>query len=225
MLREKRILSVATAGALIMIFCAARSPGQLSIHVWYGGEQHFGRLGIPQRWVNVLGSVASAEQVASLSYSVNGGAPNRLSVGKNGTRLAAPGDFNIELDQRELRAGKNRLILPATDKAGRQSSQAVTVHFTSNRRWPLPYAIDWAKVRKIQDAVQIVDGLWKLDGAGIRTVQPYYDRVVAIGDLTWTDYEATVQIVFHRLHRADREAAALRRDTRGNRAALAGACG
>ncbi|MCI0421356.1 MAG: hypothetical protein L0312_19380 [Acidobacteria bacterium] len=193
----KRILSAAMIGALLLIVCAARSPGQLWIHLWYGREQHFGRLGIPQRWVNVLGSVSPAERVAFLSYSLNGGAPNKLSVGKNDTRLAAPGDFNVELDCRELRAGENTIVITATDKAGRQSSQTVTADFTPNRKWPLPYVIDWVKVRKVQDAVQIVDGLWKLDGAGIRTVQPYYDRVAAVGDLTWTDYEAAVQIIFH----------------------------
>lgn len=107
-------------GALITILFAAHPGGQVSIHIWYGHEQHFGRLGIPQRWVNVLGSVTPAEDVASLTYSLNGAAPSKLSAGQNTTRLAGPGDFNVELDHRELRAGKNIIAVTATDKAGRQ---------------------------------------------------------------------------------------------------------
>ncbi|MGH9837454.1 MAG: hypothetical protein ACREEM_01570 [Blastocatellia bacterium] len=176
---------------------AVAANGPLTINIWYGEEQRFGRRGIPQRWVNILGSVAPAEQVTALSYSLNGGAARQLSIGQDKERLAAPGDFNIELDHQKLKAGNNQVVITATDKAGQQTSQIVTVHFTPDRKWPLPYAIDWRKVKKIQDAVQVVDGLWRLDGAGIRTARPWYDRVVAVGDLTWTDYEVTVEVTFH----------------------------
>ena len=52
-------------------------------------------------------------------------------------------------------------------------------------------------MEKIQDAVQIVDGRWRLEENGVRTVNPYYDRVLALGDLTWTDYEITVLVTYH----------------------------
>ncbi len=40
----------------------------------------------------------------------------------------------------------------------------------------------------------MVDGEWELDGGGVRQVDPGYDRLLAIGDVNWTDYEVTVPI-------------------------------
>jgi hypothetical protein len=44
------------------------------IDVWYGEEQTFGSLGNPQEWVNIMGNVSDSDGIASLSYSLNGGA-------------------------------------------------------------------------------------------------------------------------------------------------------
>jgi hypothetical protein len=45
--------------------------------------------------------------------------------------------------------------------------------------------------------VQIVDGEWTLTPDGARTVTRWYDRVLAVGDQAWTDYEATVLLTLH----------------------------
>jgi hypothetical protein len=52
-------------------------------------------------------------------------------------------------------------------------------------------------VRSISEVVQIVDGNWQLGPDGVRTVEPYYDRILAFGDRTWTDYTVTVAVTFH----------------------------
>jgi hypothetical protein len=47
---------------------------------------------------------------------------------------------------------------------------------------------------------QIVDGLWTVEGDHIRPVgadADSYDRLVAIGDVSWLDYEVTVPITIH----------------------------
>jgi hypothetical protein len=44
---------------------------------------------------------------------------------------------------------------------------------------------------------QVVDGHWAIEGSYIRTQDVGYDRLVAIGDLTWTDYEITVPVIVH----------------------------
>ena len=46
----------------------------------------------------------------------------------------------------------------------------------------------------IQDVAQILDGRWELTIDGVRPLQQSYDRLIAIGDLQWTDYEVTVPI-------------------------------
>jgi hypothetical protein len=168
-----------------------------AIDVWYGDEQHFGRLGVPQKWVNILGRVKPGDGLASLQYSLNGGALVPLSLGADGKRLARDGDFNVDLEFDALREGANALKLIATDGAGRRGERVVRVVCHRGRVWPLPYTVDWRKVRAISDAVQIVDGNWKLDADGVRTVEPYYDRILAFGDRTWTDYTVTVAVTFH----------------------------
>jgi hypothetical protein len=62
----------------------------------------------------------------------------------------------------------------------------------------LPCTIDWSKVSKIQDVAQIVDGKWVIQPDGtLRSLQVGYDRLVAIGDMSWTNYQVTVPITFH----------------------------
>ena len=45
--------------------------------------------------------------------------------------------------------------------------------------------------------MQIVDGQWIKTADGLRTAKAGYDRLFAIGDLTWTEYEITVPIKVH----------------------------
>jgi hypothetical protein len=167
------------------------------IEVWYGDEQSFGRLGTPQRWVNVLGRVVSSSGIQSLEYILNDGPPVPLSIGPDQLRLAGPGDFNIEIDHRELTAGVNTVAIMVMDSSNQESSRDVILHYTKNRKWPLPYHINWKDVRNIQDVAQVVDGRWQLAAGGVRILEPYYDRVIALGDVTWQNYEVTVPVTFH----------------------------
>lgn len=188
--------------SLFMLAGACTSPTKqekqtLSIDIWYGHEQHFGQTGMPQQWVNILGSVSPAEGLQSLSYILNEDEPIALTTGEDGRRLANPGDFNIDIDTARLVAGKNTVLIAATDSAGNVLTEEVTVHFASGNTWPLPYSIDWQQVKNITDVVQIVDGHWELAENGVHTLDPYYDRVLAFGDGTWTDYEVTTSVIFH----------------------------
>ena len=45
--------------------------------------------------------------------------------------------------------------------------------------------------------MQVVDGLWSVISGGLRTAATGYDRLVAIGDTTWKDYEVVVPITIH----------------------------
>jgi hypothetical protein len=174
-------------------------PRTPQINVWHGDQQHFGQLGNPQRFVNVLGSVAPAECIRKLTYSLNGGPAQPLSIGSDKRRLARPGDFNLEIALPDLRRGANQVVITAVDSAQGAVSRQVNVDYTPGKKWPLPYAIDWAKVKNIQDVAQVVDGRWGLSARGVRTLEPYYDRVIAVGDMSWTDYEVTVEVTYHQM--------------------------
>jgi hypothetical protein len=116
-------------------------------------------------------------------------------------RLYEKGDFNVEININKLRQGPNMVTLTAIDGLNRTTTLRITVNYTNGRTWPLPYAIDWKRVDNTSRAVQIVDGRWTKTSDGLRTAQIGYDRVFAIGDLKWTDYEITVPIKVHSVDR------------------------
>jgi hypothetical protein len=176
----------------------------MKITVWYGDTQVFGAHGNPQTCINVLGNVTEPERVRALECRLGDGAFLPLRMGPDRRRLAAPGDFNAEIELSSLSAGDNVLELRATDDRGAVVTAKVTLRYEGDRGCPLPYAIDWARASSIQDVAQVVDGRWELAGNGIRSVAPAYDRLVAIGDISWRDFEVTVPVTVHAFDDAGR---------------------
>jgi len=175
-------------------------PDGPEIDVWYGDPQPFGQLGQPQPFVNLLGNVSDSDGVASLDYALNGAPPVSLSLGPDGRRLVNSGDFNVDLDVADLLVGANTLLLTAIDGVGNSTQASVQVDYQSAPVWPLPYTVDWSLLAadgEIQSVAQVVDGRWRLDAGALRTDEPGYDRLVAIGDGLWTGLEVTVPIVRH----------------------------
>ena len=174
-------------------------PNQPVFNIWYGDNQNFGKNGIPQQWVNILGNVSAPSGIASASYTLNGGAPQFLRVGPNGTRLADTGDFNVEIDHASLKPGANTVVITATDNLNNTTTHTVTVNWLNTGQvWPLPYSIDWSTATKISDVAQVVDGQWAIQPDGtVRTMQTGYDRTIAFGDETWTDYEITAEMTLN----------------------------
>lgn len=177
-------------------------PGaQDAIAVWYGQYQEFGVPGSPQAWVNILGRLANPANLntRALTYRVNGGAEKRLHIGGPKKRLQDPGDFNIDLDYASLNEGLNTVTLKAVYLDDSEARETVVVNYRHGQTWPLPYSINWSKATSIQEVADVVDGLWGLnrEQSTIRTLATGYDRLVAIGDVAWTDYEVEVPITIH----------------------------
>lgn len=185
-------------GCLTFFDEATPDAESIRIDVWYGTNQVFGRLGQPQPWINILGTVKSKASLQSLSYSLNGENAQELNTGPDWRRLACKGDFNIEIDAAHLEEGHNRIVITAIDKAGVHFEQEVSIDWARGNVWPLPFEIDWPSVEQLTDVVQVVDGRWLLGDDGLRAGTGSYDRVVAIGDLTWGDYEIIVPFVIRR---------------------------
>lgn len=177
------------------------APDQLTIDVWYGLDQTFGEPGLPLPTANILGRVSGPSAVTSLSYTLNGGPSQPLSIGPDQRRLFGPGDFIIELDITLLQPAPatNSVIITATDDQG-QTNQTVTVRLETGNTWPLPYLADWSAVPAVTDAADPTTGLWGLDNGLLRNIDVGYDRLLAIGDRGWTDYEVTVPVTVHSLN-------------------------
>ncbi len=193
------------------------------ITIWYGDTQKFGTPGNPQTLINILGNVSDADGMASLKYSLNGSSPTEVSIGNGAStssvlamglseggetavfptapadnpRLVSPGDFNIEISTTLLISGVNTIVITGTDTLGEQAVKTVVVQYTSGQVWPLPYWINWAHTNAITEAVEVVDGQWVLTNGGVKTAVTGYDRLLALGDITWDDFEITVPITIH----------------------------
>src|SRR5659263_381676 len=172
-------------------------PAPTNITLWYGKSQKLGQIGVPQKWINILGNVRSGSGIATLNYSLNNAIAANLSIGTQSLRLSSIGDFNIEINRSDLLCADNQVKINAKDNLGSTRTEIVTVNYSCNNVWPLPYSINWRNVASIQDAAQIVDGLWTKDANSIRPVIIGYDRLIAIGDMNWTDYEITVPITIN----------------------------
>jgi hypothetical protein len=134
----------------------------------------------------------------SLRYTLNGGESILATIGPTyNARLNMVGDFNLEIAIEDLNLGTNYVYLTAVDSLGNQTDQTVIINYENSNTWPLPYSISWETTAGIQEVAQIVDGLWALEGNGLRTVEPGYDRNIAIGDMVWDNYEVTVAVTVH----------------------------
>ncbi len=169
----------------------------IRIELWYGTEQSFGRLGTPQRWVNLLGNISATDSLISAYAVINQSDTVQLSLGPDCCRLARPGDFNVDIARNKLHTGDNIIDIVAQDLLGRRANQTVSLQLLSGKTWPLPYEIRWDNVKTITDVVDIMDGKWELTPDGVRTTEAYYDRILAFGDSTWTNYEVETTVIFH----------------------------
>jgi hypothetical protein len=52
---------------------------------------------------------------------------------------------------------------------------------------------------EIRQVAHVVDGLWSLNTDSVEPTILGYDRLIAIGDIGWRDYEVTVPITVHAL--------------------------
>lgn len=171
--------------------------GNTAFDLWYGDTQTFGQNGKPQVWADVLGTVSDGDGLASLSYSLNGGAQNPLSIGSDGRRLQGAGDFIVQIPYSSLTPGVNTIVLRGVDAQGNVSTKNVTANYIDGSIPSPDLDIDWDNVANLQDVVQPVDGRWISTAAGAKNISIGYDRLIDIGDMNWTDYEITVPITVH----------------------------
>lgn len=169
-----------------------QSATAANFEVWYGDTYKFGHLGNPQEWVNIMGNVSDPAGMKSLTYKLNGGEERPLSIGTSNKRLIALGDFNIEFAYAELNPGDNTIEIIATNNFDEVTTKNVTVNYTPGVTWPLNYTADWSASADIQDIAQVVDGNWSIQGGILSPQDVGYDRLVAFGEETWTDYEVTM---------------------------------
>lgn len=164
------------------------------IDVWYGPTQTFGNPANPQGQIAILGNVSA--EATTLHYSLNGGVEKELTIGPDTRRLANVGDFAVELFDDELNGlpQTNTVEIIANSGELTETSVTVTVNYERWRRISLAsdYVVDnW---NNFLSQSQVVDGKWHTANTKLYTTEPGYDRMVAIGDMGWQDYEILAEI-------------------------------
>lgn len=179
---------------------APTAPTLPVVDVWYGDAQSFGQLGTPQQWANIVGTVWDTDDMATLSYRLNGGPSTPLTIGPDGLRLDAKGDFNVEIDYADLSPGPNELVISALDVLGHQTARTVNIDYTDGITWALPFTASFTSAGAVSDVAQVVDGRWSLTGGGVQIDYSAsgYDRYISLGDRTWSpNYEVTLPLTIH----------------------------
>jgi len=174
-----------------------QSPPNITIDVWYGDHQEFGTPGITQQWINILGNISAEDLPDSTYYRLNQNEVVGFSLGSDLHRLAAQGDFNIDLPVALCKHGLNHLTIGVWETSGTPVEKQITFNLDKSNQWPLPYEIKWSEVEELQKVVQVIDGKWEITEHGVRNVDTYYDRVLGLGDNSWKNYEVTTTVIFH----------------------------
>lgn len=167
------------------------------IDFWYGERQRFGFHGRPQRFVNLLGRVSDPARVRAFTCRVDGGAPLKIPLGPDGYRLAAPGDFNVELPYKDLSPGTHRVDFSLESHNGGIRHRSLELEIASPASSPGQIRLDFRNTPEIPDSVQVVDGRWIPTPQGLRIAEPYYDRALGFGDLSCQDAHLRAWVIFH----------------------------
>lgn len=150
---------------------------------------------IQQRWFNISGNVSDPDGILEFAYVLNGGDEVPLSIGPNDRRLVREGDFNVDILRTSLIEGINTVELTAVDKTGESTVALVRVDNRPYDPQPFPVDIDWDS-QDLNGLVEMVDGEWTVEGGELVMDQDAagYDRLLAIGDSTWRDYEVETTV-------------------------------
>lgn len=169
------------------------------IDAWYGDTQRFGGRGLTQPSVNVLGNVSDGDGIQSLRYSLNGAPSQALSMGPNLRRLQYEGDFNADIRYTDLDVGSNAVTITAIDGIGEVTQKTVTLIREATSPPALPFVTEWTAQSPLTEQATVVDGRWTVGGSGVRVAPGAtgYDRLITVGDSSWTDYEVTVPFTVH----------------------------
>ena len=194
---ERAVGAAGQINPLFGMLNADATPPQ--IDVWYGSSQNF-TLGMTQNWINILGNTSDFESgLNQLRYSLNHSPDRNLSIGPDNRRLLNDGDFNIDiaLSDPYLIDGTNSVMITAVNGVGLTAQTTVQFTYNSTAVWEMPYDLNPQAVTDIQQAAQVVDGSWVLSPGGLHNLDVGYDRVLAVGDQTWQDYDVRMLVTIH----------------------------
>ncbi len=178
-----------------------QASGDATITIWHDETPDFGFLGTPQRWANVQGQISDSDGVDTVEYRLNDQVWVAMQLGSDVRRLTGNGHFNIDLLLDDLVSGANTLTIRVTDNDASVTTRTLTVRKASPvDTWALPVTVDWSSKSNLTELAQPVDGQWRVIGGRLNNIDDGYDRIMALGDVAWTNYEVEVAITLNSIH-------------------------
>lgn len=173
--------------------------GDGAIEIWHGTQGPFGELGRSQPQFNIIGSASDPDGVSEVRYLPPGAEePVVAGLGPNGRRLVSARSFVLEVPASSVGSGAN-IPVTVVDDTGDTTSIQIPITDADANAADLPLILDWRPEPEsgdtIDDFADVIDGRWRLSNGEVVTDEVGYDRLVAIGDTSWTDYEVLVPIV------------------------------
>ena len=173
--------------------------GDGTIEVWHGTQGAFGELGRAQPQFNIIGSAADPDGVSEVRYTPPGAAePIVAGLGPNGRRLVSARSFVLEVPASSVGSAAT-IPVTVVDDAGGLTTIQIPISDSDANAAELPVVVDWRPEEgsgdTVDDFADVVDGRWRLSNGEVVTDEVGYDRLVAIGDTSWTDYEVLVPII------------------------------
>ncbi|MEM8902278.1 MAG: LamG domain-containing protein [Actinomycetota bacterium] len=173
--------------------------GDGAVEVWHGTQGPFGELGRAQPLFNIIGSASDPDGVAEVRFTPPGAEePIVAGLGPNGRRLVSARSFVLEVPASSVGSSATIPVV-VVDDGGDETTVQVPITDSDANAADLPVVIDWrgedGAGDTVDDFADVIDGRWGLSNGEVVTDEVGYDRLVAIGDTSWQDYEVLVPIV------------------------------
>jgi hypothetical protein len=186
------------------------------IEIYGGRDREFGFRGDPQPTLSITGIVRSPTGNFSIFWKLDDGDFELLQPDPASTRVIDAGEFSIELDPDLISAGlpdpPSTLVIEAREAdrteeieledgtiettlvEGQTNSITLTVTRLSPNDPGPDLTVAW-NADDLDRFAQIANGGWHLVPGGVAPLEPGPQRILLIGDQSWSNYEVEMSFV------------------------------
>jgi hypothetical protein len=174
-------------------------PPDLPVIEIYGGRDRiFGLNGDPQPTASIAGIVTSPSGVFSLWWRLDDGEWQLLDTNSDSTRVIGPGEFSIELEPRRIDADRTTMEIEVREgteeEPGPTNSVTVDLQLLQSIDRGPDRVVTWAE-DDLDLNGQIANGGWELVPGGVAPIEPGPQRILLIGDQSWSNYEVEFSFI------------------------------
>jgi len=182
------------------------------IEIYGGRDRVFGFTGDPQPTVSITGIVRSPTGSFSIFWKLDDGEFQELTPNPASTRVIDAGEFSIELEQDLISSAGTTMVIEAREAdrledglledgtPGQVLVEGKTNSITLQLSLFLPLdvgpnrIVSWNE-QDLDKHAQIANGGWHLVPGGVAPLEPGPQRILLIGDQSWSNYEVEMAFI------------------------------